>query len=82
MIDYISANNGNIQMWDGDYIVAEACTAKSIVYFLQENGFNEDGVYASSSMDFASEEGFETDDCAKNLWDEALNRYYASVCYS
>lgn len=82
MIDYISANNGNIQMWDGDHIVAEACTAKSIVYFLQENGFNEDGVYASSSMDFASEEGFETDDCAKNLWDEALNRYYASVCYS
>jgi len=82
MIDYISANNGNIQLWNGNQIVAEACTAKSIVYFLQENGFNEDGVYASSSMDFASEEGFETDDCAKNLWNEALNRYYSSVCYS
>ena len=41
MIDYISANNGNIEMWDGNQIVAEACTAKSICYFIQEFGLAE-----------------------------------------
>ena len=79
MIDYISANNGNIQLWNGNQIVAEACTAKSIVYFLQENGFNEDGVYASSSMDFASEEGFKNDEDATILWDKGHTMYLDEV---
>jgi len=76
MIDFISASEGKIQLWEDDMIVAEACTAKSIAYFLQEHGFD-GNVYASSSMDFASEEGFETDQCANDLWEKSVNLYYA-----
>ena len=71
MIDYISANNGNIQMFDGNDMVAEASTAKSICYFIQEFGLA-DNVFGSSSIDFASEYGFEADDYASELWNHGL----------
>ena len=77
MIDYISANNGNIEMWDGNQIVAEACTAKSICYFIQEFGLA-DNVLGSSSVDFASEYGFEADDYAIELWNHGLKMYSMS----
>ena len=57
MIDFINADNGMIQMFDGNNMVAEANTAKSICYFIQEFGLA-DNVFGSSSMDFASEYGF------------------------
>lgn len=74
MIDYISANNGMIQMFDGNDMVAEASTAKSICYFIQEFGLA-DNVFGSSSMDFASEYGFEVDDYANELWNHGLKMY-------
>ena len=75
MIDFISADNAMIQMFDGDNMVAEASTAKSICYFIQEYGIAE-SVFASSSVDFASEYGFETDEAANELWELGLSRYY------
>ena len=74
MIDFISADNAMIQMFVGDHMVAEASTAKSICYFLQEYGVAE-SVFASSSIDFASEYGFETDDAAMDLWLEGLKQF-------
>jgi hypothetical protein len=74
MIDFISADNAMIQMFDGDHMVAEASTAKSICYFIQEYGLAK-SVFASSSVDFASEYGFETDECANDLWDSGLKYY-------
>lgn len=74
MIDFISANNAMIQMFDGDQMVAEASTAKSICYFIQEYGLAE-SVFASSSIDFASEYGFETDDAAFDLWLAGVKKF-------
>lgn len=75
MIDFISADNGSIQMFNGNYMVAEATTAKTICYYLQEQGFD-GSVMASSSVDFASEYGFDTDDAAHDLWDQGVKMYY------
>jgi hypothetical protein len=77
MIDFISADNAMIQMFDGDHMVAEASTAKSICYFIQEYGLGET-VFASSSVDFASEYGFENDDDANDLWEAGLKMYHMS----
>ena len=77
MIDFISADNAMIQMFDGDHMVAEASTAKSICYFIQEYGLGET-VFASSSVDFASEYGFENDDDANDLWEAGLKMYNMS----
>lgn len=74
MIDFISANNATIQLFDGDNMVAAVKTAKSICYFLQEYGVGE-SVFASSSIDFASEYGFETDDAAMDLWLEGFKKF-------
>jgi hypothetical protein len=74
MIDFISADNAMIQMFDGDNMVAEASTAKSICYFIQEYGLAE-SVFASSSVDFASEYGFEDDDAAIELWEAGVKKF-------
>ena len=39
---------------------------------MKKHGF-EDTVITSSSMDFASEDGFKTDDGAKKLYQNAIN---------
>ena len=77
MIDFISADNAMIQMFDGDNMVAEASTAKSICYFIQEYGTAE-SVFASSSVDFASEYGFENDDAAIELWEAGVKKFEMS----
>ena len=77
MIDFITANNGQIEMFSNNSSVAKAATATSIAYFLQENGFD-GSVMASSSMDFASEEGFDSDDDAKILWEQGVYRFFAA----
>ena len=71
MIDYITAHNGGIKMFAGDGLKGWSKTAKGIAYTLKTCGIAE-SVYGSSSMDFASEEGFETNDGAMLLWKRAL----------
>ena len=71
MIDYITAHNGGIKMYAGDGLKGWSKTAKGIAYTLKTCGIAE-SVYGSSSMDFASEEGFETNDGAMLLWKRAL----------
>ena len=71
MIDYITAHNGGIKMFAGKGLKGWSKTAKGIAYTLKTCGIAE-SVYGSSSMDFASEEGFETNDGAMLLWKRAL----------
>ena len=71
MIDYITAHNGGIKMFAGDSLKGWSKTAEGIAYTLKTCGIGET-LMGSSSMDFASEEGFETDDGAMLLLKRAL----------
>ena len=75
MIDFISANNGKIEMYNDGNFVATAETAKTIAYVLEMYGFD-GSVATSSSIDFADEYGFENYDDAKTLWSEGVKRFY------
>ena len=75
MINFISANNGKIELFAHSEFIAAAETAKSICYFLQEYGF--DGhYYTSSTIDFASEYGFDNDEDAHALFEEGVKLFY------
>ena len=78
MIDFISAKDGGIQMFTNNGIAGFAKSAKSIAYVMQTKGVA-DTVYSSSTMDFASEEGFATDDGATELWIAATEIYNWNV---
>ena len=72
-VSYISAHNGGIQMFSDNEIgiVGYGKTPESVAYVLNTKGIA-DTVYQSSSMDYASEEGFDTDDGAAFLFKKAL----------
>ena len=74
MIDYITAHNGGIKMFTGDGLKGWSKTAKGIAYTLKTCGIAE-VVMGSSTMDFASEEGFDDNDDAMLLWNEAIGIY-------
>jgi len=73
-IDFITAAGGGIRMYAGDNLKGWGGTAKGIAYTLRTVGLA-DCVMGSSTMDFASEEGFENDGDARELWDEAIGIY-------
>ena len=74
-IDFITAENGGIKMYAGlNNVKGWGKTAKGIAYTLRTVGLA-DRVMASSSMDFASEDGFENDGDAMELWNEAIAIY-------
>jgi len=84
-IDYIIAHNGGIKMYggakDGTYpgydignLKGWGKTAEAIAYTLKTVGLA-DCVMGSSTMDFASEEGFENDGDAMKLWNAAIEIY-------
>ena len=78
-IDFISAENGGIKMYAGvGNVKGWAKTASGIAYTLAAVGISEN-CYGSSSMDFASEEGFENDGDAMKLWDEAIGIYNEAI---
>lgn len=78
MIDYIAADEGHIEMYSNDCLVGTAQTAKTICWYLQEIGFD-GSVATSSSIDFASEYGFNTDEEAKELWESGVKKFYMSA---
>ena len=74
-IDFIAAHNGGIKMFAGDFnLKGWGKTPEAIAYTLKTVGLAE-CVMGSSSMDFASEEGFENDGDAMKLWDAAIEIY-------
>ena len=70
-VDFISAHNGGIQMFSDLGLVGWGNTAESVAYVLNTKGIA-DICYQSSSMDFASEEGFDSNDGASFLFKKAL----------
>ena len=71
MIDYITVHNGGIKMFAGKGLKGWSKTAKGVAYTLKTCGVGET-MMGGSSMDFASENGFETDDGAMLLLKRAL----------
>ena len=73
MITHVSAHNGGLRMYAGNYrnLKGWSKTAKGVAYTLKTCGVGET-MMGGSSMDFASENGFETDDGAMLLLKRAL----------
>ena len=70
-VDFIGAHDGGIQMFSHVGLVGWGDTPESIAYVLNTKGMAET-IMGSSSMDFASEEGFDSDDGASFLFKKAL----------
>ena len=70
-IDYLAAHNGGINMFSDAGLKGWASTAEGVAYTLKTIGIA-DSVMGASSMDFASEYGFDTDDGAMLLYKRAL----------
>jgi hypothetical protein len=76
-INFISADNGGISLHYKELGVRKKLwgnTAEQIANALTRVG-TEDSIYHSSSMDFASEDGFKNDDEAWDLWESAVDLY-------
>ena len=75
-IDYISADDGGITMYHGvgNGIAGWSDSADGIASVLKTAGLA-DTVFGSSTMDFASEVGFEDDNAAQELWSAAIGIY-------
>ena len=70
---FLNADDAAIVVTVNNTVVGFAYTADALVeLFLQHNINVSDTIMCSSSIDFASEEGFATDDCAHALIDAAL----------
>jgi len=71
---FLNAADAAIVVTVNDTVVDAVYTADALVeVFLQHNiNVLTDTIMCSSSIDFAQEEGFDTDDCAHNIIEEAL----------
>ena len=73
-IDFLTVANGGIRMYADGIRVGWGTTAKEIAEVIETAGLSET-IYASSSMEFATEDGFKTDDGAWTLWNKAKDLY-------
>ena len=74
-IDFVSARDGKLELSYYEMGVRKTKASENPIILaevMRKHGF-EDTVMASSSMDYASEDGFKTDDGAKNLYKNALS---------
>tara|TARA_R110000796_G_scaffold34020_4_gene87904 strand:- start:334 stop:660 length:327 start_codon:yes stop_codon:yes gene_type:complete len=71
-VTFITAENASVVLYAGDEVVAIADNAQDLAEAIYEGGLNFDDAFNSSTMDFASEEGFETDSGARDLLESAL----------
>jgi hypothetical protein len=74
---FLTAANAAIAVHVNNTVVAtDVQTADALVQVFLTHNINvlKDTIMHSSSIDFASEEGFATDDCAHNIIDEALQQ--------
>ena len=80
-ISFVSACSGGlsfiIDTKDGE-IARRADDIEDGVYWVQRYGWTNCPNF-SSSMDFASEYGFDTDEEAKELWESGVKKFYMSA---
>ena len=74
---FLNAADAAIVVTVNDIVVAtDVQTPDALVEVFLQNNVNvlTDTIMCSSSIDFAEEEGFATDDCAHNIIEEALEQ--------
>jgi hypothetical protein len=71
---FFNATDAAVQATINNVVVGAAYTAADLATLLRKHNVNvqTDTLMHSSDVDFASEEGFSSDDAAHNLIDEAL----------
>ena len=73
---FIGANNGGLEIFlgAGNLIAGNIQTAKTFKYVMDTYGIDTDNdtIYTTSSMDFATEYGFEDDDDARILMEQGI----------
>ena len=82
---FIGANNGGLEVYlgVGNLIAGNIKTAKTFKYVMDTYGIDIDTttIYTTSSMDFATEEGFESDDDARILMEEGFKLMEMTKAY-
>jgi len=73
-INFVTARNGKIELMSDKTVVVSSVDVEELTNTMYDHGLA-DQVYHSSSMDFASEDGFENDGDAWVIFDEALKMY-------
>ena len=73
-INFVTAKNGKIELMSDKTVVVSSVDVEELTKVMYDHGLA-DQVYHSSSMDFASEDGFENDGDAWVIFDEALKMY-------
>ena len=73
MINFVSANDAKIELFNKDNLLASCSSVDEIVSAFENFGFN--GGYFSSSMDFASEYGFDYDSQAVEMFEAAQKSF-------
>ena len=73
---FLNAADAAIVVSVNNTVVAAAYTAAQLAAVFKQHNINvsTDTIMCSSSIDFASEEDFATDDCAHNIIDAALEK--------
>ena len=73
MFVYFNAEDAQVKLSIDSNVVGYADNAQQLANMLRSNNVTaEQDMYFSSSVDFASEEGFATDNCAHNIIDDAV----------
>jgi len=75
MIHHVDAHNGSIRFYKDGGVVGSASEVTSIAYILATHGGFDENASFSSSMQFASEEGFENDDTAMDMLIEGMGAH-------
>lgn len=80
MITVFAENGGLTLNGDNGQLASDIKTAKTLNYYLQKFNIDPDfdAIFFSSTMDFAAEEGFETNACAKILFEEGVKQWQLS----
>lgn len=77
MINYVSADEGGliftIQANEGE-IMRRADTIEDGVHWVETYGIDTNELYFSSSMDFATEENFDTNEGAKIMFEDIVSQ--------
>lgn len=74
MFVYFNAEDAQVKLSIDSNVVGYADNAQQLANMLRSNNVTADNdMYFSSSVDFASEEGFATDNCAHNIIEDAID---------
>ena len=75
MIHHVDAHNGSIRFYKDGGVVGQSNSSNWIAHILKVHGGFDENASFSSSMQFASEEGFENDDTAMDMLIEGMGAH-------